>query len=282
MNIAIFADLHGRISLAFKLCARWEQETGEKLDLILQAGDMGIFPYEAHLDKATIRHAQQDTTELGFMNDFAVYTDEIATILAQTECNLLFVRGNHEDHLWLDLREQQEAGSLFPVDAYQRLYCLKTGVPYTYTTNKEHLSILGIGRIGPQSQQLKNINIQPYEQARLQNLGDISIDILLTHDMPIGISSRSQGMAEITTTLHKYRPAYHFYGHIGREYSIGISDNKATRFCKLADLEWHDTSQVVHPNSMAILRWTDRTTHSLDIVHDGWYSEYTAHTWRYL
>lgn len=41
MNIAVFADVHGRILLAFKLCARWEKETGEQIDLILQAGDMG-------------------------------------------------------------------------------------------------------------------------------------------------------------------------------------------------------------------------------------------------
>ena len=41
MNIAIFADLHGRILLAFKLCARWQKETGEQIDLILQAGDLG-------------------------------------------------------------------------------------------------------------------------------------------------------------------------------------------------------------------------------------------------
>lgn len=282
MNIAIFADIHGRILLAFKLCARWEQETGEKLDLILQTGDMGIFPHQSQLDKATIRHAQQDSTELGFMNNFVEYNNETATILTKTRCNLLFVRGNHEDHLWLDLHEQQGTESLFPVDVYQRLYCLKTGIPYTYTTNNEHLSILGIGRIGPQSQQLKNINIQPYEQARLKNLGDIPIDILLTHDMPTGISPRSRGMAEITTALHQYRPSYHFYGHIGGDCSLGVSDNKATQFCKLAALEWYDTSQIVHPGSMAILRWIDRTTHSLSIVYDTWYNEYTAHTWQYI
>ncbi|GCE21451.1 hypothetical protein [Dictyobacter kobayashii] len=41
MNIAVFADLHGRLLLAFQLCARWQRETGEHIDLILQAGDLG-------------------------------------------------------------------------------------------------------------------------------------------------------------------------------------------------------------------------------------------------
>src|SRR5215472_2361742 len=92
MNIAVFADIHGRILLAFKLCARWEQETGERLDLILQAGDMGIFPEVSRLDKATIRFAEQDPTELGFMKNFVEYDDETAAVLAQTMCNLVFVR----------------------------------------------------------------------------------------------------------------------------------------------------------------------------------------------
>jgi hypothetical protein len=148
MNIAIFADVHGRILLMFKLCARWEQKTGQKLDLILQAGDMGIFPRQDHLDKATIRFAQEDPTELGFIHNFTNYTDETATVLAQTQCNLIFVRGNHEDHLWLDALEQQTSASIFPVDPYQRLFCLKTGVPYTHTTAHEQITVLGIGRIG--------------------------------------------------------------------------------------------------------------------------------------
>ncbi len=70
MNIAVFADVHGRILLAFLLCARWEQETGQRIDLILQAGDLGAFPDSAALDKATRRFASADPTELGFMTDF--------------------------------------------------------------------------------------------------------------------------------------------------------------------------------------------------------------------
>jgi hypothetical protein len=66
MNIAVFADLHGRIRLCFMLCERWERESGEKIDLVLQAGDLGAFPDMSRLDKATIRHAEKDPTELGF------------------------------------------------------------------------------------------------------------------------------------------------------------------------------------------------------------------------
>src|SRR5215213_2483912 len=107
MNIAIFADIHGRILLCFKLCARWERETGEKIDLVLQAGDLGAYPDESRLDRATINHARNDPSELGFATDFAEWHDAVAKELAQTTFPLIFVRGNHEDHLWLDALEHE-------------------------------------------------------------------------------------------------------------------------------------------------------------------------------
>lgn len=66
MRIALFADLHGRILLCFKLVARYQRETGKSIDLILQCGDMGVFPNLGRLDKATIKYASYDRTELGF------------------------------------------------------------------------------------------------------------------------------------------------------------------------------------------------------------------------
>jgi hypothetical protein len=50
MRIAIFADVHGRILLAFKLVDRYQRETGNQIDLILQCGDMGIFPDRSRMD----------------------------------------------------------------------------------------------------------------------------------------------------------------------------------------------------------------------------------------
>src|SRR5258707_574812 len=132
MNIAVFADLHGRILLAFKLCARWQKETGEQLDLILQAGDLGTFPVEARMDRATRNYIERDPTERGFLDHFTTPQPEVKAVLSQTRCNLVYVRGNHEDHTWLDTLEGKTSAPIFPVDPYQRLYCLKTGVPYTF------------------------------------------------------------------------------------------------------------------------------------------------------
>ena len=45
MRIAIFSDVHGRILLAFKLVLRYQIETGNKINYILQCGDAGILRF---------------------------------------------------------------------------------------------------------------------------------------------------------------------------------------------------------------------------------------------
>src|SRR5579883_3037197 len=186
MNIAVFADVHGRILLALKLCARWQRETGEHIDLILQAGDMGIFPARDRLDKATARFEEHDPTELGFMQDFVVQSGDphVRDTLAALTCKLVFVRGNHEDHAWLDELERQHEGAIFPIDAYRRVFHLKTGLPWTFQQGDEQITVLGIGRIAPPQEAEDRQHaryIQPYESERISRLGTTPIDVLLTH-----------------------------------------------------------------------------------------------------
>jgi Icc-related predicted phosphoesterase len=286
MNIAVFADVHGRILLAFKLCARWEQETGEKIDLILQAGDLGAFPDEARLDKATIKHARSDPTELGFLHDFLHTQPEVAAILDRTTCNMLFVRGNHEDHLWLDTLEQRADAPTFPVDAYQRIYCLKTGIPYTFERAAETLTLLGIGRIAPPigADEHKPKYIQPYELERLSQLEPCAPDILLTHDSARDAIFAGSGMDEIRLILDRCQPRYHFFGHYGGPCRQGIDTNGKTAFCKLADLDWDhaESGKTIEAGAMGLLRWKNRDEHSFEVIDQPWLKEYNAFTWRYI
>ena len=55
MKIALFADIHGKFLLPFKLADLYQKKTGNKIDYILQCGDMGAYPNTKNLDKATIR-----------------------------------------------------------------------------------------------------------------------------------------------------------------------------------------------------------------------------------
>ena len=232
MNIAIFADVHGKLLLAFKLCARWQTETGKHIDLILQAGDLGAYPAMERMDRATLKYIQRDPTEMGFLQHFAQYDPAVAEVLDQTTCPMVFVRGNHEDHGWLDELEQQSKDAIFPVDPYQRVYNLKTGIPWTFQKGKQQITVLGIGRISPSSEdadQQQGKYIQPYESERVYQLLETPIDVLLTHHsrrdfvvLERGIKIKaSTGMQEIEHILDRDRPAYHFFGHYGGPPQIG-------------------------------------------------------------
>lgn len=282
MNIAIFADVHGRILLAFKLCARWQRETGEKIDLILQAGDLGAYPDISRLDRATIKHAQKDPSELGFSQYFVDYDSDIANILAQTSAPMLFVRGNHEDHQWLDELESDSEETVFPIDAYQRIYCMKTGHIHTFSSGDASINILGIGRIAPlpgEQDETKPKYIQLYEIDRINHLPDKQIDMLLTHDTALDFVSVNIGMEEIRLVLDIFRPNYHFHGHTEAPFNQQADENGVTQVIKLSDLHW-DKSGKLEQGAMGILKWHNQDNHSFEVVTTDWMQEYTENNWQ--
>lgn len=283
MNIAVFADVHGRVALCFDLCAKWQETTGERIDLILQAGDLGAFPDLAHLDSATKKHAERDATELGFAEKFAVYRPEIADLLKKTDAPLIFVRGNHEDHAWLDSLEQPAPDAIFAVDVYQRVFCLKTGIPYRFERGDEHITIAGIGRVGTGSRPnaAKAAHIQDYEIRRLNKGLYKDVDVLVTHDIPYGYLGDDSGMEESRLFLDANRPAYHFFGHLGGDMMQDIDDNGYTMRVKLADLHWNKRTTQLEAESFGILRWHNREVHTFEVVDEVWLDRYNKHTWKY-
>jgi predicted phosphodiesterase len=298
MNVAVFADVHGKLLLCLKLCARWQRETGQKLDLILQAGDMGVYPDRNRLDRATIKYAAADPTELGFSQYFVKKDPAVEAVLAELDCNVVFVRGNHEDHVYLDALEKESdpTAPIFPIDVYGRVFCLKSGAIYNFESKTgEKLSVLGIGRVAaPQNTEIIEAKyIQPYESARIfQHKPSTPVDILLTHDtaehdsrqpLPERLSWLKSGMPEIRQALNRYQPPYYFFGHVGHG-AISFADpNGVTSAYKLADLTWAaDGQQIVNASSMGILRWQNRDDNSFEVLDAAWLNEYSAFTWEVL
>lgn len=149
MRVAIFADIHGKILLPFKLVDLYQNETGNQIDAILQCGDIGAFPDPENLDKATIKHAKYDRDELGFYDDFVYENESIKKFLDELNINMICVCGNHEDHdFWDKLEEEHSEGSLFPIDIYKRVFVCKSGHKHKLQTKNEELTYIGIGRTG--------------------------------------------------------------------------------------------------------------------------------------
>lgn len=275
MYLSVFGDLHGHILPALTWCIRWQQKTGRQLDLIVQVGDLGVFPERTRLDRATRRHSEHNSSVLGFQEYFTTARPEVEAILSALRCDLLFVRGNHEDHVWLDALEEQTTGPRFPVGAYHRLWCLKTGVPYTLQQGNETLTILGIGRIGQPAaaKKMKPHFIQLAEQRRLDQLGESPIDLLLTHDAARDAIYPGSGSLEIAQTLRRHRPHYHFFGHYGGPVRSHVDANDITHSYKLADFIGEALFGEYEPaaGTMGILHWHNRQEHTFALLDASWF-----------
>lgn len=246
IRLALFADIHGKFLLPFKLVEYYQSCTGQKIDWIIQCGDMGAFPTKHTMDKATLRHAQHDPDELGFMHDFIQHNPKIADYLQQLNLNMLCVRGNHEDHQFLDQLEQQAGHQpYFSIDAYQRVWVCRSGIPFHLNNEQESISMVGIGRIGDRKGRTDAQFIQPYESKIMKTLAQTQqeIDLLITHDKA-SESQRGYGSTEIAELLNHIPFQFHFYGHTGEPYQQTLAENGITQSIKIKELEFNSAGHL--------------------------------------
>jgi len=280
MRIALFADIHGKILLPFKLCDLYQEKTGNKVDLILQCGDIGAFPSLKNLDKATIRHAKNDRDELGFYDDFTTEKKEIKTYLDKLNLNMICVRGNHEDHEYLNQLEEVAGNSRFPIDIYKRVYVCKSGEIQQFEKGHEILSFVGIGRIGDRKGRAAEQFVQDYERTKINKLRKIKamFDILISHDKD-DQSQRGYGMAEIRMILDNVVFQYHFYGHTGEPFNVELDTNQITQSCKIKELEFTQDG-ILPPGCMIILE-KENDQLNMEVVPLSITNKLTKHNWKY-
>ncbi|MFB2589138.1 metallophosphoesterase [Acinetobacter sp. c1-l78] len=288
LRVAIFADIHGKFLLPFKLVEHYQNLYQEKIDLILQCGDMGAFPDKNKMDKATLRHALNDRDELGFSNDFVKSHAEIATYLDKLNINMYCVRGNHEDHAFLDELEylaKLHDHPYFPIDIYQRIWVCRTGVPFILQNKNEQLSVVGIGRIGDKKGRHHPQFIQNAEREQLKKLGKKSpdIDILITHDKA-SESKRGYGAFEIEDILDKIAFKYHFHGHTGEDYHVYLAENGITHSVKIKELEFNREGKLEYGCMIILEKYHDKHGEQLNfkVVALNDIIQFMHKTWHYL
>lgn len=281
MKIAIFSDLHGKVLLPFKLVELYQNEMGEKIDLILQCGDIGCFPNKLKLDKATLRFSLQDRDELGFTDDFAVFKPLVGAFLDTLDIEMYCVRGNHEDHDYLDeLEGQYHSEPCFPVDVYEKVFVCKSGHIIEFESEQETLTVVGIGRIGDHKGRSHQRFIQPYERKVIKKLMDAEgiFDILITHDKD-GSSRRGGGMPEIQEVLEKVIFHYHFHGHTGEPFSVSTNENGITKTIKVKELQF-DKKGMLPPACMLVLNKFAEDKFDLEVVEQDLTNKLTKFNWK--
>lgn len=279
MKIAIFSDIHGKILLPFKLVDLYQKETGSKIDFILQCGDLGAYPNIENLDKATIKHAQYDRDELGFHDHFTKENPEIQSFLNELNINMICVRGNHEDHDFLDeLEKENPDQSIFPIDIYGRVFVCKSGLEQTLETEDEVLHFVGIGRIGDRKGRTEKRFIQDYERKEIRKLLKTknTFDVLITHDKDD--SQSGYGMAEIREALDNVIFQYHFYGHTGEPFIEETDFNGITQSIKVRELEFNENG-MLEKGCMIILT-KENGELSIEIVNENFTNKMTKFNWK--
>lgn len=282
MKIALFSDIHGKILLPFKLVNLYQKETGHKIDFILQCGDMGAYPDLEKLDKATTKHAQYDRDELGFHDDFTKENPEIRTFLNELNIDMICVRGNHEDHDFLNnLENQYPSDSRFPIDIYKKVFVCKSGLEQKLETEHEILNFVGIGRIGDRKGRSEKRFIQDYERKEINKLLKTkdTFDVLITHDKDDS-SQRGYGMAEIREVLDHVIFHYHFYGHTGEPYKEETDFNGITQSIKIKELEFNE-SGILEKGCMIILT-KEKGELNMEIVDQKLTNKMTKFNWKLI
>ncbi|WP_420572468.1 metallophosphoesterase family protein [Kordia sp.] len=280
IRIAIFSDVHGKVLLPFKLVAEYQKQFDKKIDLIIQCGDLGAYPNLENLDKATIRHAKHDRDELGFHDDFTNSKHEISSFLQELDIQMLCVRGNHEDHDFLDdLEEKYAKDSAFPIDCYEYVWICKSGETQYFQKGEEKLSFVGLGRIGDRKGRQNKRFIQQYEYQKIKKLYKSKelFELFITHDSDTS-GDVGYGSEEIREALDSIPFRYHFFGHTGKPYSRILDKNRITESIKVKELEF-TTSGILPENCMMIL---EKENDSLKVhaVSTSFTNQFTKYDWK--
>jgi Icc-related predicted phosphoesterase len=188
----------------------WERAQDQKVDFVLQAGDMGIFPDLNRLDSATRRFGREDPTEL--LASLYVEGKQVASH------STFFVRGNHEDQEFLS---KIGTGA---VDPAGKIVHLGGAFPVRIGGEEKGFSVVTLGGIEPRVEDplsgwYSGGNPKYFDQRevrKLLNLPSETIDILLTHDGPKGYCFRNNpvaGSLVLLEAVKKLQPRFHFFGH---------------------------------------------------------------------
>lgn len=212
MLLAVFGDLHGNLMAAYDAVVHWEHRHRAVIDAVLLAGDVGLFHDPRKADGATVRHYLRDPTELCGV----LYANGLLKPTHPT----YFVRGNHEDFDHL-LARKGEA-----VDPAGLMVHVWADRPVTLGEGETSCRIGGLGGIDGARASEKRRRARagreyfdPEEIEALERRSPRSLDILLTHDGPLGrslVDKPGAGSEVITRLVQHLQPRYHFFGHYGR------------------------------------------------------------------
>ena len=277
MRIAFIGDVHGCVLHALGGVLMLQSRRNIRLDAVIQVGDLGAYPNAERFDEPSRRFIADSPAQ----GDFFRLLDPSPELAANIEealrrlPRILFLSGNHEDHEWLaTLHREAGEADVVPVDPLGALHHVACG-------NVLDVAGLRVAFLGLVEAPGK-MDFDPDAYAKFMAADEGSVDVLVTHEGPYGMSHNRrgeiQGSEKLTRLIEKLQPSVHVGGHYhhengdrryGRTVSYTLAQlvgPKASRF----QPEPVNPRQQVTAGSIGVL---DTETLAFEYVHDDWLAE---------
>lgn len=208
MLLCAVGDIHGAIDRMYDDILAFEAVLGMRFAWILHVGDFGIWPDPQRIDRAARAHDGA--------GDFPTW---LANRRA-TPRNTVFIKGNHEDFVWLDM---QPTAEILP-----GLFYLRNGRTMDLGEAGDMVRVGGLGGCyGPSdferpAKHLQGYARRHYTRDEIEMLSAApSVDVVLVHDAPAGIrfathrhgSGWVSEAAGLDLLISRLRPLVCFFGH---------------------------------------------------------------------
>jgi len=230
MLICAAGDIHGAMNRLYRDVLAFEVSLGVRFDYVLHVGDFGIWPDPSRIDKATRHHDG--------VGDFPDWLRANRGAPRPT----VFIKGNHEDFVWLDARGEAE---VLPGLTYLRNGC-------TVDLQEQGAGAIRVGGVGGcygpsdyprRSERLQGYAKRHYTSDEIERLaGAGAVDIVLTHDAPAGVrfERHRQGAGYVSEAsgldglLAQVQPRVCFFGHHHTRVDAEVSGIRCIGLNKLA------------------------------------------------
>lgn len=207
MLLCAAGDVHGAIDRMYEDVLAFERALGKDFEWVLHVGDFGVWPDPDRIDRATRTHGA---------GDFGAWLTDRRAAPRRT----VFIKGNHEDFLWLDAQHTSEV--------LPGIFYLRNGRTLNLGESGNAVRVGGVGGCyGPSdferpSEHLQGYAKRHYTRDEIDTLCENSpVDILLVHDAPAGIRfdrHRRGGdwvseAAGLDRLIFRLQPLVCFFGH---------------------------------------------------------------------
>jgi hypothetical protein len=258
--IGFLGDLHNWVFHGLAVVLQWQREHGRRFDLVVQIGDLG----DLHLDP-TDPNVMVDPIGAVDFHRFKSATgrraDSLRRVRSLLPGSIPFVRGNHDDPLWL--ASVPPDGAADPFDLFR---LVRDGTVLD-------LGGLSVAFLGGVEEQRDHAAIDHAAYEWLASLGAGRIDLLVTHQGPygssIGFRVAVHGSPAISRLVERLEPRWHVAGHahqlngprqFGRTTYRGLDGIAAS-------LRWYPDRPGLQPGCLAVL---DTEAQTLEPVLDPW------------